>query len=362
MRLHILQHLCLLPLWLFLLLSKTGTTDEPEFQRGEDRMRSVSQTISAEVPLVIAHRGASGYLPEHTAESAAFAHALGSDYIEQDVVLTKDGIAVVLHDISLNHVTDVADVFPGRDRDGKFYAFDFTWSELTKLAVHERTTDSSRGRFPRNLGRFQIMTLREQIELIHGLNRTRSRRAGLYVEIKQPAEHRKNGLDPSAEVLKILNEYGYSRPDDRAYLQCFDEAELLRIRTELKSRLPLIQLFGKMPTDAMIDRASQVVDGVGVPISAVVSGIENDKPRLTNVVDAAHARALMVHVWTLRTDDLPKFAESPEQLLDWLVRDAGVDGVFTDQPDVVLAWRRKDGNQVKRRGPFHLLRGGPIRK
>ncbi|MEZ6127638.1 MAG: glycerophosphodiester phosphodiesterase family protein [Planctomycetaceae bacterium] len=100
----------------------------------------ISQTLNAEIPLVIAHRGASGYLPEHTTESAAFAHALGADFIEQDVVLSKDGVAVVLHDITLNATTNVAELFPDRAVDGKFFVFDFTWEELQTLSVSERQT------------------------------------------------------------------------------------------------------------------------------------------------------------------------------------------------------------------------------
>lgn len=331
--------------------------DEPFFDRSGSRILTISQAISDQIPLVIAHRGASGYLPEHTAEAAAFAHALGADYIEQDVVLTKDGVAVVLHDVTLDHVTDVANVFPDRKRDGKYFVFDFTLEELAQLRVVERISDSSRRRFPQTLGRFRIMTLAEQIELIQGLNTSRGRKTGLYVEIKQPALHRKHGLDCSKEVMRILKQYGYSKADDRAFIQCFEEKEVLRIRTELKCRLPLIQLLSKLPSEEKIANIGRVADGIGVPISTVVSGASDGISAVTHLVATAHEHALMVHVWTLRTDDLPKFAESSSQLLNWIVRDAGADGVFTDQPDVVLKWRQAQGDKGARRGPFHLLHG-----
>ena len=90
-------------------------------------------------PIVIAHRGASGYLPEHTFPAKAYAHALGADYLEQDVVLTQDDVPIVFHDLILEEVTDVARIFPTRGRpDGHFYAIDFSYAELQALALHDR--------------------------------------------------------------------------------------------------------------------------------------------------------------------------------------------------------------------------------
>ncbi|MCP4510624.1 MAG: hypothetical protein GY826_29975, partial [Fuerstiella sp.] len=159
----------------------------PERQR---RLQVISQTISNEVPLVIAHRGASGYLPEHTTEATALAHALGADFIEQDVVLSQDGVAVVFHDVTLEGITDVADVFPGRGRNGRFYVFDFTLAELKQLNVSERYPSGNNleanGRFPQKTGRFRLSTLEEHLQLIRGLNVSRGRDVGVYVEIKQP--------------------------------------------------------------------------------------------------------------------------------------------------------------------------------
>ena len=103
-----------------------------------------SAGLAATHPLVLAHRGASGYLPEHTLEAKAYAYALGADFLEQDVVLTRDHVPIVLHDITLDETTDVAEVFPERAReDGHFYAIDFDWAELQRLRVHERTEGRS---------------------------------------------------------------------------------------------------------------------------------------------------------------------------------------------------------------------------
>ena len=322
-----------------------------------DRIRTISQTLSDEIPLVIAHRGASGYLPEHTTEAAAFAHALGADYIEQDVVLSKDGVAVVLHDVTLNATTNVADVFPDRAVDGKYFVFDFTLEELRQLAVSERHGSASGVRFPKQLGRFRIATFEEHIQLITGLNKSRKRNAGLYVEIKQPALHRKRGLDPSTEVLRLLKKYGYESAEDRLFVQCFEADEILRIRSELHCRLPLIQLLTGQPTAEELAETAKVADGVGVPISAVLTDAKTGPPVVTKLVETAHQHVLMVHVWTFRTDDLPEYAESPEALLDLLVREARVDGIFADQPDVVLSWRKAVRKLGGIRGPFHLLHG-----
>jgi len=330
----------------------------PVAQRRLDRVKAISQTLNAEIPLVIAHRGASGYLPEHTTEAAAFAHALGADFLEQDVVLSKDGIAVVLHDITLNTTTNVADVFPDRAIDGKFFVFDFTWEELQSLAVSERHAAQSSVRFPADLGTFRIATLEQHIQLIHGMNKSRQRNAGLYVEIKQPAAHRKRGLDPSLEVLRILKKYGYETADDRVFVQCFEADEVLRLRTELDCRLPLIQLHSGDLTTAEVAEISRVADGIGVNVNDVVQFRDGQAPEITSLVETAHRHALLVHVWTFRTDDLPDHAESPSALLNLLVQKAGVDGIFTDQPDSVLSWRTAAMKVGAIRGPFHLLNGG----
>ncbi len=200
--------------------------------------------------IVIAHRGASGYLPEHTLAAKAAAHAMGADYIEQDVVLSKDGVPMVLHDIQIDTVTDVAEVFPERARaDGRFYAIDFSLDELKALTVMERADERGEqvfpGRFPRGASSFQIPTLAEEIELIQGMNLSTGREAGIYPEIKAPAWHRAEGQDISRVALGVLADYGYADPDDLVFLQCFDWNETRRIREELGWRGKLIQLLGE---------------------------------------------------------------------------------------------------------------------
>ncbi len=152
---------------------------------------SLTLHATAKPPIVIAHRGASGYLPEHTLAAVTAAHLMRADFIEQDVVLSKDNVAVVLHDIHLESTTDVSDKYPHRKRtDGHFYAIDFTLAELKSLDVTERREASGdavfSARFPVAMTGLKIPTLEEEIVFIRGLNETREHTAGWYIELKNP--------------------------------------------------------------------------------------------------------------------------------------------------------------------------------
>lgn len=309
--------------------------------------------------IVIAHRGASGYLPEHTLAAKAAAHAMGADYLEQDVVLSRDGMPMVLHDIHIDTVTDVAQVFPDRARaDGRFYALDFAVDELKALTAMERADQTGEQvfpcRFPRGASSFQIPTLAEEIELIQGLNLSTGREAGVYTEIKAPAWHRAEGHDISAIVLGVLADYGYADPDDLAYLQCFDWNETQRVRNELGWRGKLVQLLGEndwaeapdvdyhaLQTKEGLAAIAEVADGIGPWLRHVVTGADNQgRPVITDLVENAHAHGLAVHPYTFRADALPDYAESLEAALRIFLVEAGVDGVFTDFPDRAVAFLR----------------------
>ena len=128
--------------------------------------------------VIIAHRGASAYLPEHTLEAYSYAHALDVDFIGPDVVLTKDNEAICIHDIHLETTTNVEQVFPQRKRsDGRWYAIDFTLKEIKTLLVHERENEEGKRVFPQRFSQrkssFKVPTFREFIELIKGLNASR---------------------------------------------------------------------------------------------------------------------------------------------------------------------------------------------
>lgn len=336
-------------------------------QPDEPSRRPLPQSVShgqdlTPRPIVIAHRGASGYLPEHTQESTVLAHAMGADYLEQDVVLTRDGVAIVLHDLILDDVTDVAARFPGRARaDGRHYAIDFTWAEIQQLTVHERTTETrpwkdKNRRFPAATGSFRIASLSQQLALIGGLNQTTGRTVGVYVELKEPQRHREFGHDLTRTVLQILTSAGYDSSDDRIFLQCFDFDEVKRLRTEFQTELPIVQLCAECPNREQLGEFSKYADGVGLRIAHIIHEIDADGvATISDVVATAKEHALQVHVGTVRSDALPAGCSDPQILLTWLCREGGVDGVMTDHPDVVIRWRTENSDTADRSGPFHLL-------
>ena len=309
--------------------------------------------------IVVAHRGASGYLPEHTLPAKAMAYGMGADYLEQDVVLTKDDQVVVLHDIHLDTVTNVAEVFPSRARpDGRYYAIDFELSEIQQLRVTERIDLETKSavyaeRFPIWKSVFRVPTLAEEIELIQGLNKSTGRNVGIYTEIKSPAWHRQQGKDLSLSVLRILDRYGYRDKSDNAYLQCFDAAETRRLRDELQTKLKLVQLIGEndwneSPTDfnelrtaAGLEQLARYADAIGPWMPHVVQGVDDQgKLVFTPLVKQAHAAGLLVHPYTLRADDLPEYARDFDHLLHIFFHEADVDGIFTDFPDRAVEYLR----------------------
>lgn len=301
-------------------------------------------------PFEIAHRGASGYLPEHTREAVVMAHGLGAAFIEQDVVLCADGVPVVLHDIHLDDVSDVASRFPGRAReDGSHYALDFTLAELRQLEMRERfKPETGKQVFPKRYSGsgtvFRIVTLEESLAIIAGLNASTGREAGIYPEIKRPAWHLAQGKDLSAAVLPILKRFGYEEKDDACFLQCFEYDEVRRLRETLGYRGRLIQLLGggdkigegntdnaRLRSPEGLRELSKWVDGIGPPIGEIVKGDGAATRRITPLVADARDAGLAVHPYTARADELPKWASDYDDLIV-LLRKAGVAGYFTDFP------------------------------
>lgn len=310
-------------------------------------------------PIVIAHRGASGYLPEHTLAAKAYAHAVGADFLEQDVVLTRDAVPIVLHDIHLDTVSDVAQQFSGRQReDGRFYAIDFTWDEVQSLRVSERFKVASGQpvfptRFPSGCSHFSIPSLEEELQFIAGLNTSTGRHAGIYTEIKQPAFHRQAGHDISRIVLKMIEKTGWATDKSRVYVQCFDAQETRRIREELNCQLPLIQLLPGDPWDELVkpgrladlelslQNVREYADGIGPSISQLLLARDSDGfLRTSPLVEAAHQQHLLVHPWTIRRDALPTEVDSLDALHRVLFSQLGVDGAFSDFPDLAVEYVR----------------------
>ncbi len=296
--------------------------------------------------IVIAHRGASGYLPEHTMEAKAMAYAMNSDYIEQDLVLSKDNVPVVIHDIYLDDVTNVNKVFPDRKRkDGRFYVIDFTFDELQRLQVIERF-DPKTGkqfypkRFPKGKGNFKLHSLQQEIELIQGLNYSTGKDIGIYPEIKNPKFHHQNGKDIAKITINILSQYGYKTKKDKCIFQCFDAKGLERVRKELKSDLFLVQLIEFEEETKKLKHFATYADGIGPWYKQVLDKKEAGKWEFTSLVEDAHTLGLKVHPYTFRVDQLDEFS-SFEEMMKVLLIDANVDGGFTDFPDKMVAFLTK---------------------
>lgn len=295
-------------------------------------------------PIIIAHRGASGYLPEHSQAAKTMAYAMGADYLEQDVAITRDNRALVIHDRFLDTVTDVATSFPERKReDGRYYVIDFDLREIKQLTFHERINLVTGNavypdRFPLSSKTgFILSTLEEEIELIQGLNKSTGKNVGIYPEIKVPWFHRQEGVDAPAIVLDILEQYGYADTNGLCYLQCFDPETLCLIRNKYKEKFSLVQLiadnswnetpgidYSTMLTPRGLDAVSEYADAIGPWNNQVL-----DRPEL---VALAHERGLLVHPFTARADSLPDRVNDYNELVSLLL-EVGVDGFFTDFPD-----------------------------
>lgn len=300
--------------------------------------------------LVIAHRGASGYLPEHTLPAYAMAYALGADFIELDLVRTRDGHFIALHDLYLEPTTDVATVYPHRARaDGRWYAVDFTLAEIARLRVHERTWRNGRpalpGRFPLGRGTFRVPALEQAIELVQGLNASTGCQVGLYLELKHPAFHAAAGLPMESALLAVLHRYGYAGPQARVFLESFDAQSLRRLRA-LGSTLPLVQLVGnRMEGRALLSeqglkQVATYANAIGPDKRLIAQG--GPPGAADSLVRRAHAAGLQVHAWTFRADHVGAgYGDFAAELRAYYDRYA-VDGVFTDQPDRALPIARGD--------------------
>lgn len=288
--------------------------------------------FAAADPVVIAHRGASGYLPEHTLESYAFAYAAGADYIEQDLALTKDGRLVCMHDICLELTTDVEEQYPDRKReDGRWYVIDFTLDEIKGLHVHERLPR----RFPVKKSDFEVPTFEEAIELVQGLNASTHRNVGIYPEMKEPGWHTKEGQPIEEPCAAVLRAYGYTDQNARVFVQCFEEGPLRKMRTEIGLDVPQIYLFGN---DKSQDHLA-TPEGLA-KIKEFAEGIGPDKARIEadpELVERAHAAGLLVHPYTLRADMRPRKYPTPEDEARQFFFTYKVDGMFTDFADIAVA-------------------------
>jgi glycerophosphoryl diester phosphodiesterase len=340
---------------------------------------------SAARPVVIGHRGACGYRPEHTLASFELAARQGADYLEPDVVATQDGVLVVRHENEISGTTDVASRPELADRrttrtvDGVpvtgWFTEDLTLAELRGLRAVERLPDLR----PANRvhdGVHLVPTFAEVLQLRERLSRELGREIGVYPETKHPTHFRERGLPLEEPLLAVLQEAGLDRRDAPVLVQSFEPSGLARLR-ELGSRVrqvllatdwdevphdgtragahsdaPRVWRAGRTYADLMSPRGlaalEGVVDGLGPDKRMVLPwSADGGLGRPTRLVADAHAAGLVVHPWTFRAENhfLPprlRRGDDPAGLGDLRAEldaylEAGVDGVFTDHPDVAVA-------------------------
>lgn len=313
-------------------------------------------------PLVIAHRGASGERPEHTLEAYALAIEQGADYIEPDLVSTKDGVLVARHENEISETTDVASHPEFADRkttkqiDGQsltgWFTEDFTLAELKTLRAKERLPQLRKANTAFD-GRYEVPTLSEVITLVQKRQSETGRTIGLYPETKHPSYFRSIGLPIEETLVKALNAAGYDKPDDAVFIQSFEVENLKRLRG--MTRLPLVQLmagsygppdlpgvtYAAMSTPQGLADVAQYANAIGAEKAMVIpreATGELGKP--TRLVSDAHAAGLEVHVWTFRRENyfLPQDMRdgadptAPGNVAAEIAayRATGIDGYFTD--------------------------------
>lgn len=319
-------------------------------------------TLDGQPPIVIAHRGASGERPEHTLASYRLAIEQGADFIEPDLVLTKDGVLVARHENEISETTDVADhsEFAGRKTektiDGQkvegWFTEDFTLAELKTLRARERLP---RLRSTEYDGRFEIPTFEEILELLAEVNKDRDRPVGVYPETKHPSYFVAIGLPHEAPLLAMLGRFGYRGRTAPVFIQSFEVGNLIDLRA--KSDLPLIQLmdveggpadrpgtsYAAMASPSGLKMVAAYADGIGPNKAMVIPRATLGRlGKPTALVRDAHAAGLRVHPWTFRRENyfLPlgdKASINPSghgdlagEIDAYLA--AGVDGLFSDNP------------------------------
>ncbi len=275
--------------------------------------------------VLIAHRGASAYAPEHTLAAYQLALDQKADFVEPDLQITGDGILICMHDPTLERTTNVADVFPDRYRKEaerrtirrRWHAADFTLSEIKQLDAgswfDSRFVDA------------RIPTLMEAIELVIG-------RAGLYPETKALGVGEERSFDIERQLLQDLERYSLVAPDLKevapVVVQSFSEESLKALRHDLGSALPLVLLLAEPSgrlTPAGLADLGEFASGVA-PAKRL---IERDP----SIVERAHAAGLSVSAWTFGSDDPGEFAGVKEEMAHFLY-ERGVDGLFTNNPDL----------------------------
>lgn len=292
-------------------------------------------------PLIIGHRGASGHRPEHTLEAYRLAAEMGADFIEPDLVSTKDGVLIARHENEIGGTTDVAARFPDRQRvktiDRQsitgWFTEDFTLAEIKTLRAKERLAARSH----EYDGKFQVATFDEVVELAQRLGRELNRPIGVYPETKHPTYFRSIGLPLEEKLVASLEKYGWNRKDAPVFIQSFEQENLRTLRGKTAVRLIQLAAGAGMVTPEKLKDIATYADGIGPDKKLIIPVSESGQPgQPTDLVARAHALGLLVHVYTLRIDKefLPAGYNGNAEEEFRRFRDAGIDGLFTDFPDV----------------------------
>jgi glycerophosphoryl diester phosphodiesterase len=356
------------------------------------------KTLDGKPPLVIGHRGASGYLPEHTIEAYKLAIEQGADFIEPDLVMTRDGYLIARHEPMLGASTDVAErpEFASRKRkllvDGveteDWFASDFTIAEIRVLRARQQAKERDQS----HNGKYMVPTLQDVIDLAKAESTRLGRTIGIYPETKHPTLHAALGLPLEGSLVAVLNQNGWTDKSAPVIIQSFETANLKYLRKLTNVRL--VQLVDaddvaadggmvlKAPYDKPYDFAvtgdrrtfkdlltkdglreiktyadgvgpwkpylipsRQTVGADGKPVDINGDGKIDDQDRTmlpkTSVIADAHAVGLFVHTWTFRSEArrlASDFKGDPGAEYR-LFFDAGVDGLFSDFPDVAVKGR-----------------------
>jgi glycerophosphoryl diester phosphodiesterase len=323
--------------------------------------------IPNKYPIIIGHRGACGYRPEHTQASYELAIQMGADYIEPDVVSTKDGILIVRHENNISDTTDVSNrrefasrkstkIIEGQEVTG-WFTEDFTLTEIKTLRAKERLPFRNHS-FD---GQFEIPTLQEVIDLAKQKSAQLGRTIGIYPETKHPSYFQSIDLALETPLVAILKANGYTNSDDPVFIQSFEVENLKQLHQI--TDLPLVQLLGegdKQPYDFVVKgdsrtyahltaaeelvKIAEYADGIG-PYKHLIVPIDKDKKLqpATSLIDDAHAAGLIVHAWTFRNEErylTPDYNGNPQAEYEQFFQ-LGLDGVFTDFPDVAVTVRNK---------------------
>lgn len=301
------------------------------------------KTRNGSAPRIIAHRGASGYRPEHTLDGYALAALQGADVLEPDLVMSRDGVLFARHDLGLSRSTDIAHrpEFASREREiagvRDWWVSDFDAAEIDSLRAIQPFAD----RGTQFDGHFIIPRFGMLLDLAKASAVAQNRRIGVYPELKHPDYFRALGLDPVGALHDELRAHELLGPTSPVWIQCFDHAVLCEAKERCGN--PCFALIEAAPAnrDALFRNLSGWAQGIAPGKYLVWDHAGND----AGFVDAAHAAGLDVHTWTFRDDRSPAPFSDTRAELDAAFR-IGVDALFCDFPDTAIAARNAFANRA----------------